>query len=191
MSANVPLREWLAKEMQDPEFREAMEKLEPGYQVARLRMKRGLTQKDLSKLVGTRQSSISRLESGKSQPTLSFLRRIAKALKAQLILQLVPEEDQEATTSMMALSSRESNVISTTVVAVPESESALFSLWQASPNSPKVVILPAGGILQVETSDTLLCGASQPISSEDREAYEAILWSDHASAAVHLQRTGQ
>jgi len=37
------------------------------------RMERNLTQKDLAELVGTRQSNISRLESGNYNPSLGFL----------------------------------------------------------------------------------------------------------------------
>jgi transcriptional regulator with XRE-family HTH domain len=88
MTANIHFEDWLHEQMQDPAFRAAMEELEPAYQVARLRMKRGLTQKELAKLVGTRQSSISRLESGKSQPSLSFLRRVVEALGGQLVVQV-------------------------------------------------------------------------------------------------------
>jgi transcriptional regulator with XRE-family HTH domain len=93
MTHNVRFRDWLDERMRDPRFQAAMEELEPAYQVARLRMKRGLTQKELARLVGTRQSSISRLESGKSQPSVSFLRRIANALKARLVVEFVPQEE--------------------------------------------------------------------------------------------------
>jgi len=61
-------------------FREAAEELEPGFQIARIRILRGLTQKQLADLVGTKQSSIARLESGSSEPRLSFLRRVIQAL---------------------------------------------------------------------------------------------------------------
>jgi len=96
MTGNIRFEDWLDKEMHDPEFQAAMEELEPAYQVARLRLERGLTQKELAELVGTQQSSIARLESGKTRPTLSFLQRIAKALRAQLVVQLVPEEKEIA-----------------------------------------------------------------------------------------------
>jgi ribosome-binding protein aMBF1 (putative translation factor) len=49
------------------------------------RVKRRLTQFELAKRIGTKQSSIARLELGKSLPSLSFLSKIAKALKADLI----------------------------------------------------------------------------------------------------------
>ena len=41
---------------------------------------RALTQKELADLVGTKQPSIARLESGSDLPRLSFLRRVVEAL---------------------------------------------------------------------------------------------------------------
>lgn len=48
------------------------------------RMKRGFTQADLAKKIGTKQSAISRFESGSYNPTLTFLGKVADALDAQL-----------------------------------------------------------------------------------------------------------
>lgn len=82
----------LAEALRDPEFREAWETSEPTYQVARLRILRGLSQMELARRVGTQQPSIARLESGRSQPTLPFLRRVAQALGARLEVRIVPLE---------------------------------------------------------------------------------------------------
>jgi ribosome-binding protein aMBF1 (putative translation factor) len=49
------------------------------------RMKNGLTQRDLAKLLNTKQSSIARLERGSSSPSLSFLEKIAGVLKVKLV----------------------------------------------------------------------------------------------------------
>jgi len=81
---NTRFEDWLAEQMQDPEFRAEWDKLEPGYQVARLRLRRGLTQARLAERIGTTQTSISRLESGESPPSLSFLRRVVDALGGEL-----------------------------------------------------------------------------------------------------------
>ena len=61
----VPLDQVEAEALRDPEVRKAYEELEPAYQVARLRIMRGLTQQQLADLVRASQSSIARLESGK------------------------------------------------------------------------------------------------------------------------------
>lgn len=44
------------------------------------RIKKGLTQKELAKKLGTKQSAISRLERGTYNPTLAFLKKLADAL---------------------------------------------------------------------------------------------------------------
>ena len=53
--------DWDAEKNKDPDFLAAAKELEPGYQVARLRLIRGLTQAQLAEMVGTRQPSIARL----------------------------------------------------------------------------------------------------------------------------------
>ena len=83
-------KDWQAEQLQDHEFVAAASELEPGYQIARLRIQRGLTQAQLAEMVGTRQPSIARLENGTSVPSLSFLNRIAKALNARIELNFVP-----------------------------------------------------------------------------------------------------
>ena len=83
--------DWEAEKLQDPAFIAAAESLEPGYQVARLRMQHGLTQAQLAELVGTRQPSIARLENGTSAPSLSFLNKIAAALDAKIEVRFVAE----------------------------------------------------------------------------------------------------
>lgn len=83
---------YLTEALQVPEFREAWEASEPAYQVARLRIMRGLTQAQLAELVGTKQPSIARLESGRVEPKLSFLRRVVEALGARLEVHIIPSE---------------------------------------------------------------------------------------------------
>lgn len=53
--------------------------------VAQARHDRGLTQAQLAEKLGTKQSSIARLEKGESIPSLVFLNRIAEALGDQLL----------------------------------------------------------------------------------------------------------
>jgi transcriptional regulator with XRE-family HTH domain len=95
MTNNVKYEDWRARKLEDPEIREALAELEAAYIVARLRMERGLTQEELAERIGTHQSSIARLESGKVQPRLSFLRRVIRALGAFLELRIIFEEDVE------------------------------------------------------------------------------------------------
>jgi DNA-binding XRE family transcriptional regulator len=75
----------LNKKMKDPAFRKEWEAHNEEFELAkdiiRLRIKAGLTQKDLAERVHTSQPSIARLESGGYQNlSLSFLRRVGQAL---------------------------------------------------------------------------------------------------------------
>jgi transcriptional regulator with XRE-family HTH domain len=99
MSAKtVSLNEVLREKLRDPEFRQAYEELEPAYQVARLRIMRGLTQAELAQLVGTKQPSIARLESGQDAPRLSFLKKVVEALGGTLTVKI--EADPGASASV-------------------------------------------------------------------------------------------
>lgn len=91
MAPIVEYEKWRDQQMQDPEFLAELEKLEPGYQVARLRVRLGLTQAQLAERVGTKQPSIARLESGTSSPSLSFLEKVAEALGAEMKINLIPK----------------------------------------------------------------------------------------------------
>jgi transcriptional regulator with XRE-family HTH domain len=92
----IEFEDWLAEEMEDEGFRAEYERLGPGFEVARLRMLRGLTQKELAERVGTHQSSISRLESGEREPSLSFLRRVVEALNGHLEVRIRAREEVTA-----------------------------------------------------------------------------------------------
>ncbi len=89
---NLPrFEDWEAKKLKEAEFVDVAEALEPGYQIARLRIFRGLSQAQLAEMVGTRQPSIARLENGSSLPSLTFLQKIATALNAKIEVRLVAE----------------------------------------------------------------------------------------------------
>jgi len=94
--------EHLAEALGDPEFREAWEASDPACQLARLRILRGLTQQQLAERVGTRQPSIARLESGREEPKLGFLRRVAEALGAKVEVRIVPLEETGAASKAKA-----------------------------------------------------------------------------------------
>jgi len=95
MTTNIRFEDWKTEKMKDPDFQEAVRELEPAYQVTRLRIRKGLTQADLADLVGTKQSSIARLESGSSQPSLTFLRRVVKALGGVVEIKIYTEDEFE------------------------------------------------------------------------------------------------
>ena len=65
-----------------------MEQNDARHQVARqikdVRKEQGMTQESLAELVGTKKSNISRLESGRYNPSLDFLVKVARGLGKQI-----------------------------------------------------------------------------------------------------------
>ncbi len=53
------------------------------------RIKHGMTQKELADKIGTKQSAIARLESGKYNPSLLFLSKVTHALNAKIKVDLM------------------------------------------------------------------------------------------------------
>jgi len=70
-------------------------KLDFVQQMIDLRLKRGLSQRQLAELVGTHQPSISRLEAGRIG-SLSFLHKVASALDATVEIRFVPRQPASA-----------------------------------------------------------------------------------------------
>lgn len=56
-------------------------------QLIQKRLDKKLTQKQLAQKIGTKQSAISRLESGSYNPSIVFLQKIAQAFDSQLSIQ--------------------------------------------------------------------------------------------------------
>lgn len=80
--------------LDDPEVRKEYERLGPEYklisQVIDLRMKNKISQRKLANLMNTKHPSIARFESGVSNPSLAYLKKMADALDADLEINLKP-----------------------------------------------------------------------------------------------------
>jgi predicted transcriptional regulator len=78
--------------LSDKKTKKVYDNLELEFQVIesiiRKRNELGLTQKELANRMGTKQSSIARLESGDYNPTISFLKKTAKALNSTLKIKM-------------------------------------------------------------------------------------------------------
>jgi predicted transcriptional regulator len=76
------------KWLKDKELKREYDALEPEFALIRAlirkRLEAKLSQAELAKKVGTKQSAISRLESGNYNPTIGMLRKVAEALDADL-----------------------------------------------------------------------------------------------------------
>lgn len=86
-------RDYLREKLKDPKFREGFKRerkaLEIAMQMAEIRRKKRLSQKELARRMKTRQQVISRLESGDYEGyTLRTLERFAKATGTHLVIEL-------------------------------------------------------------------------------------------------------
>lgn len=84
---------FLAEQLKDPEFKKEWEDFQPELelmkQVIGERMEQNISQRELADRMGTKQANISRLENGNANPSLDFLKRLAKALGKKLEIKLV------------------------------------------------------------------------------------------------------
>ncbi len=76
--------------LKDPRVKQAYKELEPEFSVIalliKMRLRKHLTQRQIAEQIGTKQSAISRLESGMYNPSLSFLYKVADALDARITI---------------------------------------------------------------------------------------------------------
>ena len=84
---------YLDKQLEDPEFREEWDALEPEYTIMQAmidaRNSEGLTQKELSERSGIAQGDISKLENGNANPSIKTLQRLAAAMGKTLRIEFV------------------------------------------------------------------------------------------------------
>jgi ribosome-binding protein aMBF1 (putative translation factor) len=90
----IEFNQLLKEELKDPEFKKEYLKAQPEFEVTgaliEARIKKGLTQKKLATKLKTTQSAISRLESGRANPTISFLQKLATAFDSYLEIRFKP-----------------------------------------------------------------------------------------------------
>lgn len=87
-----------AELMKNPKFRKALEELQPEFDLMEkmiiAREKAGISQKELARRIGTKQSAIARLEGGGfNKATIETLRKIADALNFRLAIKLQPKRE--------------------------------------------------------------------------------------------------
>ncbi len=79
---------YLAEQLKDPEFKRQYDEygrqLEIAYQILQLRKKKKMTQAELAKKIGTKQSNVARMEAGNQNFTIDILQRIASVLGKNL-----------------------------------------------------------------------------------------------------------
>ncbi len=87
------LKDYIADQMKNPEFKKAWDDLDPEFQILKAmikaREKSGISQAELAKRLGTKQSVVSRLERGAfSKASLETIKKVADALDMRLELKL-------------------------------------------------------------------------------------------------------
>ena len=87
-------KNYLDKQLQDKEFKEEWETLEPEFSVMQAmidaRKSAGLTQKQLSEKTGITKADISKLESGNANPSLRTLQRLASGMGMKVKIEFQP-----------------------------------------------------------------------------------------------------
>ncbi len=93
MKKTLTLSAWKKEVLKNPGVRAQYNQLKPEMDIVRAmidaRLKRGITQKSLAQKMGTKQSVISRLESGRANPSLAVLEKLALALNTKLQIKFV------------------------------------------------------------------------------------------------------
>jgi predicted transcriptional regulator len=79
--------------LKNKEVKNELKKNEAEYKIIEgiitARKEKNFTQKELAERMGTKQSNISRLESGNYNPSLDFLNRIAQAMGKELEVRMI------------------------------------------------------------------------------------------------------
>lgn len=85
--------DFLKESLKNPKIKAEYDRLQPEFAVIQAvidaRRNKGLSQKELANKVGTKQSVISRLESGRANPSVNFLKKLAQALNSHLEINFV------------------------------------------------------------------------------------------------------
>ena len=84
------------KLLRDKEVKKSYEELKLEFEfivaIIEKRIEKGLTQKMLAEKLGTKQSAISRLESGLYNPSFAFLKKTANAMNLELKISLAEKQ---------------------------------------------------------------------------------------------------
>lgn len=76
--------------LQNKVVKKEYDRLTPRYKIISelisVRLKNGITQKELAQKIGTKQSAIARFEAGNVNPSLGFLEKIAEVMNYEMII---------------------------------------------------------------------------------------------------------
>jgi HTH-type transcriptional regulator/antitoxin HipB len=96
VSETIPFGEIAEAWKRDASFSAEYERIGPGmelaFALAEARRDAGLTQAEISRLMGTSQAAVARLESGRARPTWETIERYARAVGRRAVVKLEPVE---------------------------------------------------------------------------------------------------
>ena len=85
--------EFKKEALKNPKVAEEYKKLAPRYELIsgfiKLRIKKGLTQAEVAKKIGTKQSAIARIESGDENLTIDSVQKMSEALGGKLKISII------------------------------------------------------------------------------------------------------
>ena len=94
MSRTIPVDRWAEEKLKDPAFKAAYDALEDEFALAaaliHARSEADMTQEQVAEAIGTTQTVVARLESGKTMPSTRTLERFAKATGTRLCISFKP-----------------------------------------------------------------------------------------------------
>lgn len=89
---------YLQEQMEDDEFREAWEKLQPFRAVAQAMIDSGLTEEELANGTGLAPATIRKLENGTINPSVRTLQKLAAGIGRTLRITFITKEEAEVNT---------------------------------------------------------------------------------------------
>ncbi len=93
----MTLKEYKNRKMQDPEFKQAYNELQPELNIIRAiidaRISQNITQKELSERTGIAQTEISKIENGTRNPSIKLLQRLADGMGMVLNVSFTPKRE--------------------------------------------------------------------------------------------------
>ena len=94
INRNLSFTDFKKQALKDPEIKKEYDRLQPEFAlidaIIKTRKSKQMTQSFLANRIGTKQSVISRLESGKTNPSVAFLRKLAIEFNTRLEIKFVP-----------------------------------------------------------------------------------------------------
>jgi len=93
------LEQYKKEQLKDPEFARAYEEIQPEMNMIKAiieaRIRKNMTQEELSKKTGIAQSEISKLENGTRNPSIRLLQRLAEGMDMVLNISFSPKTTEK------------------------------------------------------------------------------------------------